>query len=116
VQHPDQSLVPAGPKQLDWIRTICAEGIRRPGSEADNRVTSWVADRFTGIGLDDVHLEPVSLPRWEPRAWSLHVQTDGEQREFACFPLPHSAPAPDGVEAPIRSIDDNPVMRSLSTP
>jgi hypothetical protein len=108
VQHPDPSLVPAGSKQLNWIRTVCAQGVRRPGSEADDWVTSWVADRFTDTGLDDVHLEPVPLPRWEPRSWSLHVLSNGEETEFACFPLPHSAPAPEGIEAPIRSVEDDP--------
>ncbi len=106
MQHPDASLVPAGSKQLDWIHTVCAQGIRRPGSDADNWVTSWIADRFTALGLDDIHLEPVPLPRWEPRSWSLHVRSDGEETEYPCFPLPHSAPTPQGLEAPLRTIDD----------
>ena len=87
-----------------WIEAICARGIRRPGSDADRWTEGFVVERFGEIGLQDVHLEPVTLPRWEPLTWSLHV---GGQ-SFACFPAPHTAAAPDGVEAALTTIDDSP--------
>jgi len=104
MHHPDHSLVPSAEQQMAWITTICDRGIRRPGSAADEWTTGWIADRFRDLGLNDVHLEPVPLPRWEPRSWSLRVgpaDAPGDTYELPCFPLPHSAPAPDGVEARI---------------
>ncbi len=102
--HPDRSHVPGADQQMQWINTVCERGVRRPGSDADDWATQWIAERFRGFALDDVHLEPVPLPRWEPRSWSLRVWptgSPGEAIELPCFPLPHSAPAPDGIEAPI---------------
>jgi hypothetical protein len=91
---------------VGWIETVCAQGIRRPGYPADSWSEGWIVERFTEFGLDDVHLEPVELPRWEPRSWSLVVSGPSESIEIPCFPLPHSAPAPDGVEAEIATVDD----------
>ncbi|MGH2758680.1 MAG: M28 family metallopeptidase [Actinomycetota bacterium] len=108
MNHPDPALITTADQQMAWISTVCERGVRRPGFEADEWVTSWIADRFAAIGLDDVHLEPVPLPRWEPRSWSLHIICNGDETEVACFPLPHSAPAPSGLEATIRRIEDDP--------
>ncbi len=69
-----------------WIETICAQGVRRPGYDADRFSESFIAERFTEFGLEEVHLEPVALPRWEPTEWSLTV--DGTTHD--CFPLPHT--------------------------
>lgn len=88
MRHPAADLVANADEQLAWITTICERGVRRPGSEADRWVTGWVAERFAAEGLEDVRLEPVPLPRWEPTAWSLTV--DGT--DVDCFPLPHTAP------------------------
>ena len=93
---------------VGWIETVCAQGIRRPGYPADAWSERWIAERFTELGLDDVHLEPVELPRWEPRSWSLSVATDTERFEVPCFPLPHSAPVPDGIEAELATLEDDP--------
>ena len=71
---------------MGWIETVCAQGIRRPGYPADVWAEGFIKDRFEEFGLRDVRLEPVELPRWEPKTWSLEV--DGER--FDCFPLPHS--------------------------
>jgi hypothetical protein len=108
MKHPDPSLVPASELLVGWIDLICSQGIRRPGSQADEWATDWIADRFRELGLDDVHLEPVELPRWEPTRWSLRVSADGESFDVPCFPLPHSAPARDGIEAPIAAGDEDP--------
>lgn len=103
MQHPDRSLVLPSAQHMEWIELICAQGVRRPGSEADEWTTNWIIEQFNEIGLADVRLEPVELPRWEPREWSLRVSSDRESLELPCFPLPHSAPAPDGLQAPIAS-------------
>lgn len=109
MNHPERSLVPDTEQQMAWITTVCDKGIRRPGSVADEWTTGWVEETFRAFGLNDVHLEPVPLPRWEPRSWSLRVwPTDAPQDavDLPCFPLPHSAPCPDGIEA--RVTDDDP--------
>jgi hypothetical protein len=76
----------------DWIEQIFDWGVRRPGYPADRRAEQFSAERFRELGLQDVRLEPVALPCWEPRSWSLHVSAKGEDFEVPCFPLPHSAP------------------------
>ena len=67
----------------DWIRglieQIYAKGVRRPGSPANRWTVEFCAERFREFGLENVRLEPVSLPYWEPRSWSLHVTgADGQ--------------------------------------
>jgi hypothetical protein len=76
----------------DWIEQIFDWGVRRPGYPADRQAEQFSAERFRELGLQDVRLEPVALPSWEPRSWSLHVSAQGENFEVPCFPLPHSAP------------------------
>jgi hypothetical protein len=90
-----------------WVHEICAQGIRRPGYIADIWSEGFVADRFIEFGIDaeSVRFEPVTLPRWDPGTWSLEVWNDDERIRFHSFPLPHSAPAPDGVDAPLRITD-----------
>lgn len=107
MSHPVDTLVPSAEQMLGWIETICSRGIRRPGSEADEWTTAWAAERFTDCGLQDVHLEPVELPRWEPRSYSLRLWADDTPKdvlECACFPLPHSAAGV--VEARVAMGDD----------
>jgi hypothetical protein len=101
--EPVASAVPSTEEMVGWIEAVCAQGIRRPGSPADQWSERFVIERFSEAGLDDVHLEPVALPKWEPRTWSLEVRGAEGSRQLECFPLPHSAPAPDGVEATIGS-------------
>lgn len=105
MSHPRDDLVPTTDEMVGWVETICAQGIRRPGSNADAWTEAFIADRFRSFGLEDVRFEPVVLPRWEPRSWSLVVEGAGERLELDCFPLPHTAPAPEGVEAALRTDD-----------
>ena len=119
VDHPDASLVPSPQQQLSWIQAICDRGIRRPGFEADRWVTDWVADSFRRDGLQDVRLEEVPLPRWEPRSWSLRVwsaASPDDRIELPCFPLPHSAPAAAGIEAEISRVENDPRGRLALAP
>jgi hypothetical protein len=70
-----------------WMLAVLKQGIRRPGSPADRWTEHWLVERFTDIGLDDIRLEPVELPYWEPHRAELRV---GDQ-VFTGFPLPHAA-------------------------
>ena len=111
MDHPVASLVPAADEQFEWIRLVCEQGIRRPGSEADRWATDWVAEQFRSAGLEDVRLEDVPLPEWKPHSWSLRVwpaSAPDEATDIPCFPAPNSAPVPDGLEAPVRRLDDGP--------
>jgi hypothetical protein len=82
---------------FDWIERVFERGVRRPGYPADRFAEAFSAERVRELGLEDVRLEPVSLPYWEPRSWSLHVSAQGEDFEVRCFPLPHAAPC-DEIE------------------
>lgn len=79
--------LPGAARIMEWIATVVAQGIRRPAYAADRWVEQWAAERFTELGLADVRLEPLALPRWEPRRAELWV--GGET--FTGFPLPHAA-------------------------
>src|SRR5437588_6578437 len=81
-------MIPTATEMMGWIETICARGVRRPGYEADRWAESFIEARFQEFGLQYVRFEPVELPKWEPKTWSLDV--DGER--FECFPLPHTKP------------------------
>jgi hypothetical protein len=93
--------VPTANEMLGWIEHIVDRGIRRPGYPADDWTTEWCERFFHELDLDDVRLEEVSLPRWEPTSWLLLVWPTlypDEAVEPLCFPLPHSAPAAGGLE------------------
>jgi len=85
-----------------WIETVFDRGVRRPGYAADRWASEFCAERFRTFGLERVRLEPVTVPYWEPRRWSLTLAADGA--ELPCFPLPHSAPA-GGLEAELVPFD-----------
>ncbi len=72
---------------LAWIETVVAQGIRRPGYPADRWCETWAAEQFRALGLQDVRLEPVERPYWEPQRaeWRVGDAT------FTGFPLPHAA-------------------------
>jgi hypothetical protein len=94
--------------QTEWISgliaEVCAQGVRRPGYPADRLAFESAAEQFRELGLQRVRLEPVALPYWEPRSWSLKVAGPAGEEELDCFPLPHSAPT-GGVELELRSYD-----------
>lgn len=89
---------------FDLIEELYARGVRRPGYPADRWAIEFCARRFREFGLENVRLEPVSVPYWEPRSWSLHVAGSAGEVELPCFPLPHSAPT-DGLELDLVSYD-----------
>ena len=86
-------LLPCERDVFGWIEEIFARGVRRPGYPADRWAEGWIASRFRELGLERVRHEPVSLPRWEPRRWSLAMAGGAApSAEIDCFPLPHAAP------------------------
>ncbi|HEY6420420.1 MAG TPA: M28 family peptidase [Candidatus Binataceae bacterium] len=85
---------------FDWIETIFARGVRRPGYAADRWTENFCLERFRQLGLDNVRFEPVILPYWEPLESAIIVRADGRESRIPCFSLPHSA-ATDGLDAPL---------------
>jgi Peptidase family M28 len=97
--------VPGEDTIFGWIAAVVDQGVRRPGYEADQWAEAWIADRFRGIGLDDVRSEPVEVLRWEPTDWSLEVvAADGTTEALDCFPVPNAAPV-DGLDAELVAYD-----------
>ncbi|WP_250573538.1 M28 family peptidase [Nonomuraea sediminis] len=86
---------------LEWIETITARGIRRPGYPADEWTERWLAERLAEFGLD-VALEPVEVTRWRPGGGVLRLDT-GE--ELPGFPLPFTAPTP-GLRARLARLEE----------
>lgn len=81
-------------EMMGWITSVVGQGVRRPGYEADDRTTTWAAERFREAGLENVRLEPITVQRWEPRDWSLTLSRPGRPNErlsLPCYPLPFSA-------------------------
>ncbi len=104
---PRDDLIPSQKRIFRCIEQVFAQGVRRPGYPADRWEEQYCLEHFQGFGLEDVRLEPVDLPFWEPRRWSLTVerQDPGGTVDLACFPLPHSAPT-SGLEAPLVVLED----------
>ncbi|HWQ27606.1 MAG TPA: hypothetical protein VNN12_01125, partial [Dehalococcoidia bacterium] len=91
---PRDDLVPREERIFGWIEEVFSRGIRRPGYPADRWAETWIAEHFRAFGLERVRAEPVELPVWEPRSWSLIARaSDGRELDVPCFPLPHAAPA-----------------------
>ncbi len=87
---------------FDWIETIFARGVRRPGYAADRWTENFCLERFSQLGLEHVRLEPVTLPYWEPLESALIARADGRELRIPCFSLPHSAATDDdSLDAPL---------------
>lgn len=96
--------VPTSETIYGWIKEIFGWGIRRPGYPADRRAEEHALERFHALGLENVRLEPVELPYWEPLASSLTISSAADTLDVPCFPLPHSAPT-DPVELELAMFD-----------
>ncbi|MCP4749449.1 MAG: hypothetical protein GY866_01015 [Proteobacteria bacterium] len=114
------NLVPDQEEIFRWIETVFEKGIRRPGYRADRWAEEYTMEVFKQVGLENVRLEPVALPYWEPRSCSLKVFTGSDEFEVPCFPLPHSAPT-DGLDLPLVAYDPEapetvPLVNYLTAP
>lgn len=78
--------LPTEQRVMGWIEEICAQGIRRPGYDADRWSETWAAEHFERLGLRDVRLEEVQVPRWTSPSARLTVG----DRTFNGFALPHT--------------------------
>ena len=99
-----QAFVPDERTIFGWIETVFARGVRRPGYAADRWTENFCLERFRELGLENVRLEPVTLPYWEPLESALIVRADVHESRIACFSLPHSATTNDngeGLDAPL---------------
>lgn len=97
--------VPTGATIFGWIEEIFDQGIRRSGYPADRWAESYCAEHFRTLGMENVRLEPVTVPGWEPLQWSLQVMVRGEAPvELDCFPVPYSEPV-DGLEIELEAYD-----------
>jgi hypothetical protein len=99
-----QAFVPDERTIFGWIETVFARGVRRPGYAADRWTENFCLERFRELGLENVRLEPVTLPYWEPLESAMIVRADGHESRIACFSLPHSAATNDngdGLDAPL---------------
>jgi hypothetical protein len=92
----DESLLPDEKTLFRWIERIHAQGIRRPGYPADRWAEQFLCDQLRGFGIENVRLEPVELPYWEPRRAVLIAEGNTDRFEIDCFPLPFSAPVQTG--------------------
>ena len=63
---------------------------RWPGSGDDREACEYMAGRLEDYGLEDVHLESLTLPGWTRGSSKLSVKHP-VQREIPCIALPHSA-------------------------
>ncbi|HEY9158517.1 M28 family peptidase [Candidatus Binatus sp.] len=97
-----EAFVPDERTIFGWIETVFARGVRRPGYAADRWTENFCFERFRELGLENVRLEPVTLPYWEPLESVLIVRADGRESRIACFSLPHSAATDEaGLDAPL---------------
>jgi hypothetical protein len=90
------SAVPSKEEIFGWIQQIVAQGIRRPGYDADVWAEQFVLDRFVEFGLENVRFEPITVRRWTSSGAQL-VATPalGDPVTIEAFPAPFSAPCTD---------------------
>ncbi len=105
-----EAFVPDERTIFGWIETVFARGVRRPGYPADRWTENFCLEQFRQLGLENVRLEPVTLPYWEPLESALIVRADGRESRIPCFSLPHSATTDgDGLDAAlVQWRDDTP--------
>ncbi len=92
---------------VGWIEEVCAFGVRRPGSAAGRRVERWAADALRAAGVEDVRLDPIATPSWEPGPGRLVAWPASDPDAVLVvegFPLPFTA-ASGGEEADVVLLD-----------
>jgi len=104
----DDSLFLSKEQLVEWIKTVVAQGIRRPGYPADKWAEEWIAETFHELGLSSVKFEPVPLPSWRPKSASLRVWREGAEDsgiELEGSALPYTTPT-KGVIARLAKLGD----------
>jgi hypothetical protein len=88
--------VPTKDEIFGWIQQIFAQGVRRPGYPADAWTEQFVFDKLTGLGLENVRFEPITVRRWQSNGAQLVVTPEGgDAVVLDAFPTPFSAPVTD---------------------
>jgi hypothetical protein len=83
--------VPGRDEIYDWITQIFSQGVRRPGYPADTWTEQFTRNKFTAFGLQDVHLEPITVRRWRSNGATLRATPAvGPAKVIDCFPVPFS--------------------------
>ena len=69
---------------------------RITGTSGDAESAEWLADKFRGIGLSDVHAQAFDLePQWMPRSWAVTVTAGGKTMELeSAQPAYRASPTP----------------------
>ena len=99
--------VPAEATIFGWIEEVVSHGIRRPGYPANVWAESWIAGQLTAAGIEQVHLEPIEVMRWEPTSWSLEATPHGGiARKLTGFPVPFAAPVTD-LDVEVAAYDEH---------
>jgi Iap family predicted aminopeptidase len=92
---------------MDNLVVLCDDyNSRWPGSGDDLKACVYMAGKLEEYGLENVHLEPLTLPGWN-RGVSRLVVTSPVEREIPCIALPHSASG--SIEAELIFLGDGPV-------
>ncbi len=100
-------LLPSNGRILGWIKDLWGFGyqseigFRQPGSPGDEQAASYIREKFRGVGLHDVQLEPVEgWTLWTPTEFALTVRDGQTSEAVPCGYRPYTAfTAPDGVTA-----------------
>jgi len=92
---------------MDNLVVLCDDyNSRWPGSGDDLKACEYMAGKLEEYGLEDVHLEPLTLPGWN-RGSSRLVVTSPVERKIPCIALPHSASG--SIEADLVFLGDGPI-------
>ncbi len=93
---PFDAAIPTEQQIYSWIEEVFAQGVRRPGYPADVWAERFCFDRFTELGLENVHFEPVELTHWEPRPVTLVATgANGDTLDIPCFAVPLAVSTPE---------------------
>lgn len=74
----DRTPPPTDPQALlATLEALAAMGEKQPGTPAGRQAADYIAARFDGLGLSDIHEETFQFPRWELLAKQLSLTIDG---------------------------------------
>lgn len=71
------------------------------GTPADAESARWLADKFSQIGLSDVHLQPFDLPpQWIPQFWKIRASGSGKTMHLDSAQPSYESPwtGPSGLD------------------
>ena len=92
----------AGTQGYDITESLTTEvGQRLAGTEAEARARDWAVKKFKDIGLENVRVEPFTIPGWERGAESAYIVSPYPQK-LEITTLGYSVATPsNGIEAEV---------------